>query len=127
MAWRPFRCSAFRRRLFPSFLASRADSCAVEKDDDEGTVTKDNDEQVIASLTVLEVIQSALPVLEAAVRGRNVEDALEWGAGEVGRAEVVRGVAGLLLLQQTRLGRVPIRLGLPLVAMTGGGELEIGS
>jgi hypothetical protein len=127
MAWRPFRCSAFRRRLFPFFLASRADSCAVEKDDDEGTM-KDNDEQVIASLTMLEVIQSALPVLEAAVRGWNVKEALEWGAGEVGREEVVRGVAGLLLLlQQTQLGRVPIGLGLPLVAMAGGGEREIGS
>jgi hypothetical protein len=99
----------------------------VEKDDDEGTM-KDNDEQVIASLTMLEVIQSALPVLEAAVRGWNVKEALEWGAGEVGREEVVRGVAGLLLLlQQTQLGRVPIGLGLPLVAMAGGGEREIGS
>jgi hypothetical protein len=47
-------------------------TCTVEKDDDEGKV---DDEQDMASLTVLKEIQSALLVLEAAVR------AVECGRG----------------------------------------------
>jgi hypothetical protein len=47
-------------------------TCAVEKDDGEGKV---DDEQDMASLTVLKEIQSALLVLEAAVR------AVECGRG----------------------------------------------